>query len=292
MITSMIGDIVAFFSLLRETIRLLKRVVSSIRELQSFEIDRLVEEINAGNLNYGDKVTVTGIFSEFVPIARKLMIPVEGSIVPFDPLPCRPFSIDGYYCASLQDFDSKFAADPGGFPLFFKDNTPRPILSTLSGLTVEIKGTLMSVQPAWKRLLDLKKPACINVQNIEIVGAEKLSFGIVLWAIARAKKDFLKPHEGSILHTDRFWWFTDRLGVSSRYLFMSGGPSKIRHGNMNEQFDTIHDFYGVNLLDEEEYDAHRSALEKRVGRRRIDAQFDMTTLPPENIRWLRKSVGF
>lgn len=205
MTASMIRDIVTFFSLLRETIRLLKRVIVSIRELQSFEIDRLVEEINAGNLNYGDKVMVTGIFSDFVPVARKLMMPVEDITVPFDPLPCRPFSIDGYHLASLQGFNSKFAADPKGFPLFFKDNTPRPILPILSGLTVSVKGTLMSIPSTWKRLLDLKRPACINAQNIELVGAEKLSFGTILWVLARTNKAFLKPYEGTILHSDRFW---------------------------------------------------------------------------------------
>ena len=66
---------------------------------------------------------------------------------------------------------------------------------------------------------------------------------------------------------------------------------KIRHGNVNEEFDTIHDFHGVNLLNEEEYEAHKSALEKRVGRRKIDAQFDMTTLPLENTKWLRERIG-
>lgn len=291
MTSSMIRDIVAFFSLLRETIRLLKRVIVSIRELQSFEIDRLMEEINAGNLNYGDKVTVTGIFSDFVPVARNLMMSVQEFVVPFDPLPCKPFSIDGYHCASIQSFDSKIAADPKGFPLFFRDNTPRPILPILSGLTVQVKGTLMSIPSTWKRFLDLQRPVCIDAQNIELVGVEQPSFGTILWALVRARKAFGEPNEGIILSSDRFWWYTYRLGASNRYLFMEGGTHRIRHGELNEEFDTISEFYGVNLLDEEEFRKHKSALDTRIGRRKIDAQFDMTTLPPRQTRWLRKRIG-
>jgi len=291
MTIGLISDIVGFFSLLLKTISFLERAVSAIRGLQSFEINRLIEEINAGNLNYGDKVTVNGIFSDFLPIARKLMIPIEDTGTLLDVLPCRPFSINGYHCATLQNFESEFAGDPESLPMFFKDNTPRPIMRIFSGLTVEIKGTLMSIPSTWNRLLNLKKPVCINAESIEIIGAEKVAFGTFLWALGESKESFLEPSEGQILSRDDFWSYTNRLGASNRYLFVNGGISKIRHGNVNEKFDTIHDFYGVNILDEGEYEKCRSYLEARTKRLKIMIQSDMTTLPIEQTEWLRKKIG-
>ena len=291
MTSDLIREIVDFFSLLMETIRVLSRVITSLRQFQSFEIDRLIDEINVGNLNYGDKVVVNGVFSDFLPVARGLIIPIEDSSALLDLLPCRPFSISGYYCAALQSYDSKFAADPEGFPLFYKDNTPRPIVPILSGLTVEVKGTLMSIPSTWNKLLDLKKPVCINVDSIEIIGAEKATFGTFLWALGKSKKDFLKPSEGVILQSDKFWWYRNRLGASNKYLIVNGGIRKVRHGDVNEKFDTIHDFYGVNLLDEADFEIRRSALEAQTRQLKISAQFDMTALSVEQTKWLRKKIG-
>jgi len=289
--TSLINSIIAFFSLLKETIQLLQRSLIFVRELQTFEINELIEEINAGNLRYGDKVTITGIFSDLVPVARKLMIPIQDASVFLDSLPCRPFSINGYYCGSIQNFDSKFAADPKGFPIFYKDNTPRPIMDDFSGFTMEIKGTLASIPFAWKRLLDLERPFCINTESIELAGAEKATFGTILWALAKTKKTISKPSEGFILHSDYFWTWVSRIGTSNRYFFVNGGACKIRHGCVNEEFDTIHDFYGINLLDEEEYNAYRHFLEAQTRNWDVEAVFDMTMLSSERISWLKKRIG-
>jgi hypothetical protein len=291
MTIGLISDIVAFFSLLVKTISVLGRVVTSISGLRSFEIDRLIEEIAIGNLNYGDKVTVSGIFSDFLPITRKLMIPVEDANALVDILPCKPFSINGNYCAALQSFSSKFVSDPNALPIFYKDNTPRPIIQPLSGLSVEIKGTLMSIPSTWSRLLDSKKPICINADSMEMIGAERVTFGTNIWAIVESRKAFLKPFEGRILSGESFWWYTNRMGASNRYLFMNGGVHKRRHGNVNEKFDTICDFYGINILDEQEYEMGKSALEAKTRHRKIIGQYDMAVVPVEQTEWLRKKIG-
>jgi len=280
-------DIASFFSLLSSTVKLLRDGTRVLRGTRSLELHELTEEIANGNLEFGTKVVVNAVFSDFVPIARHLAIPARGMVIPLDPLPCRPFPIHGFYCASVQPLDSKCAGATNGFPIFYNDKTRRPIVPLLSGLTVEVRGTLMSIPNEWSQLLELQKPACLEVDSIEIIGSELPYFGLIPWAIAKLKVSGPRG-QGQIIQSNGFWSYTSHLS-SDTYLLMSGSGPTISHGKSNEHWDTVYEFCGINLLDEEKLKAHTGWVSRKDAD--IIAHFDMQTLSSTETQWLKQRIG-
>ena len=153
---------------------------------------------------------------------------------------------------------------------------------------MDIKGTITSIPFAWKNLLDSKKPLGIKVDGIELIGSEKLTFGMLLWALGTPKGAFKKRSNGSIAFSDSYWTLVDKSKDSDQYFFLGGGAQKVRHGSFDEAFDTIYDFHGVNLLDEEAYEAIAKLVLMQAQNYSLQAQFDMNKLVPEQINWLKK----
>jgi hypothetical protein len=286
-----ISNIITFLSLIKETIKSLEQGFSFYKQQKLYEIDELIEQINMGHLKYGDSVAISGLFSDFVPAARKLIMPIQGNDLFFDPLPCRPFPINGYHCGLLQSFDSRFAADPSGLPLFYKDNTTRPIIDNYSGFNMEIKGTLTSIPFHWKNLLDLEKPFGIKVDSIELTGAEVPTFGCFLWAIGLKKADLPKPSEGIMISSNDFFSCVYRISNSKHCLFLNGGGQRILHGKEHDSFDTSIEYHGINLLNDKEYQSHVSFLKHATQNCVIEAEFDMNLLPPNRIAWIKRRIG-
>jgi hypothetical protein len=282
-----IRDIASFFSLLSNTVKLLRYGVKVLRETKSLELHELSEEIASGNLEFGTRIVVNAVFSDFVPIARHLAIPTQHMVVPLDPLPCRPFPIHGSYCASIQPLNSKCAGATNGFPIFYKDSTRRPVLPLLSGLTVEVKGTLTSIPNEWSQLLELRRPACLDVDSIEIIGSELQYFGLIPWAIAKLKVSG-RSGQGQLIHGAGSWTYSSHLTPDTYFLMCGSGPT-IRHGKSNESWDTVYEFCGINLMDEEKLKAHTGYVSRKDAD--IFAHFDMQTLSYAQTRWLRQKTG-
>ena len=146
----------------------------------------------------------------------------------------------------------------------------------------------MSIPGEWSQLLELKRPACLRADSIEITGVEKRYFGLIPWAIARLTTTPLHRGEGQIIHTKGFWSYNSMLTSDTRFS-MNGSGSSTRHGNPDEEWDTIREFRGVNLLNEEELKAHTNWLAAKAGN--VLAQFDMQALSPQQTKWLRYRIG-
>lgn len=205
-----IDDILAFFGGLKLTIEL-SHYIEKLTSKYSLEILELVDLAENAEIDYGSQVNVTGIYSDFVPISRYLTMDLE-RVGEFnvDPLPCKPFSVNGYYCSSLQHYSSEYAGDPNCVPIIFKDSTKRP-LSSLSGTTVEVKGKLISIPDIWKKFLDVDSPIGIEANSIEVIEDEKDSFGILLWKIINDKNVPLEVGGGQMISCSCFWSCNTRV---------------------------------------------------------------------------------
>ena len=284
-----IDDILAFFEGLKLTIEL-RHYIEKLTSKYSLEIQELMDLAENTEIDYGSQVNVTGIYSDFVPISRYLTMDLE-RVGEFnvDPLPCKPFSINGYYCSALQHYSSEYAGDPNCIPILFKDDTKRS-LSSLSGTTVEVKGKLISIPDIWKKFLDVDTPIGIEANSIEIIEDEKDSFGILLWKIINDEKAPLKVGGGQITFSSSIWSCNTRLD-SHKILCMNGGNAERRHGNNNEAHENILEFYLANILDEEEYNAVSEYLAVKFHDKKADVQYDMVKDPWGQSDWLKKEIG-
>ena len=119
-----IDDILAFFGGLKLTIEL-NHYINKLTSEYSLEIQELIDLAENAEIDYGSQVNVTGIYSDFVPISRYLTMDLGmGREFNIDPLPCKPFSIEGYYCSTLQHYSSEYAGDPNCIPIW-KGSTHR-----------------------------------------------------------------------------------------------------------------------------------------------------------------------
>jgi hypothetical protein len=288
---SVISDILTFFEALKLTLTSYLSI-KAILSKTSLEIHELVDQIDHGQIDFGSKITVTGIYSDFVPVSRHIIFDLEKYKynLPIDPLPCRPFSIKGYYCSSLQFYDSEYAGNPECIPIFFKVDTKRPIISYLSGTTVEIEGKLISIPDIWKKFLDTDAPAGILAKSIDLIGAEKNSFGVLPWKIVRDEKSALKMMGGQLISCDIFWSLNEKID-NQRILCLNGGQADFRLGNVNEEYENVQDLYLVNILDEDELKSASEYLSIKFGTSKVDAQWDMVKTPYNQTNWLREKIG-
>ncbi len=288
---SVITDILAFFTLLKLTIDSLLSIKEILSE-STLEIQELVDQIKNAQIDYGSKINVTGIYSDFVPVSRHLIIDLAEykNCLPIDPIPCRPFSIEGYYCSSIQYYKSEYAGDPECIPVFFKVDTKRPTIPYLSGTTVEIKGKLISIPYIWKKNLDVDAPAGILAKSIDLIGAEKNSFGVLHWKVVRDKNNVLKNGGGQILSSDIFWSFNERID-NQRIFCLNGGKTEFCQGNTDEEYENVYEFYLVNILDEDELKSASEYLSSKFGSSKVDAQWDMVKNPYNQTNWLKQKLG-
>jgi hypothetical protein len=288
---SVISDILTFFEALKLTIG----SYLSIKEIlsqSSLEIQELVDRIENGQIDYGSKINVTGIYSDFVPVSRHLIVDLEKYkyTLPIDPIPCRPFSIEGYYCSSIQYYKSEYAGDPECIPVFFKVDTKRPTIPYLSGTTVEIKGKLISIPDIWKKFLDVDASAGILAKSIDLIGAEKNSFGVLPWKVVRDEHNIFKNFGGQIVSSYTFWSFTERID-NQRILCLNGGKTEFRQGNTDEEYENVHELYLVNILDEDELKSTSEYLSSKFGSSKVDAQWNMVKNPYNQTNWLKQKLG-
>lgn len=284
-----IDDILAFFGGLKLTIEL-SQYIEKLTSKYSLEMLELMDLAENAEIDYGSQVNVTGIYSDFVPISRDLTMDLE-RVGEFnvDPLPCKPFPINGYYCSALQHYSSEYAGDPNCVPIIFKDSTKRP-LSSLSGTTVEVKGKLISIPGIWKKFLDVDIPIGIEANSIEIIEDEKDSFGILLWKIINDENAPLEVGGGQMTFSSSIWSCNTRLD-SRKILCMNGGNAERRHGNNDEDYENILEFYLANILDEEEYNAVSEYLAAKFQDKKADIQYDMVKDPWGQSDWLKKKIG-
>ncbi|MEE8167730.1 MAG: hypothetical protein V3T58_02515 [Candidatus Hydrothermarchaeales archaeon] len=291
---TVIGGILKFFRILKDTIDILNLVPEKDKSV-SFEFPELLESINQNEIDYGAIVTVTGIYSDFLPISRNITLDTKlekiSAPLMIDPLPCKPFSINDTYCSSLQDFNSEFAGDPNCIPLFFQHETKRPMIKYFSGTTVEIRGKIVSISESWKRFLDTDVLAGIKVDSIDIVGLEKNHFGVLPWKIVNSPDwPSYRVGEGHILGADFFWSSNYRID-KNKVMCINGGKMEVVHGERNEPYETIENLYLVNLLDENQLEGASQYLSAKFKPKKADVQWDMVRDPKSQTNWLKNQIG-
>lgn len=289
----MIGldDVIQFYSAYKMAVETLTKA-RGIIDAQTIHVGDFFSSIERSDLEYGTDIQIQGVFSDFVPIAREMVFDIPEYAVDFevDPLPCKPFPIQGYRCGSLQHGSSSFAGHPKCIPVFYEIDTRRPIDEYLSGYHAIISGKLVSLPDKWGKFLDIETPVGIKANSIEIQNSRRSDVGIYLWKIVKdSDRGDLKPGEGFILTTGVNW--QGNFSISDdRILCMIGGKSRLRHGDSNEDDENIQELYLANLAEEETFKSHSNYYNSLFPESPIDAQWDMSVQEPNQTKWLRNQL--
>lgn len=99
------------FQILEITIKSI-RAVSKIRKVipREYTITEIKEDLQNGELHFGDKITVLGTFSEYLPFIDPKFLLKKGILFPKNlPRTARIEAINDIYCGALFPLDQKDA---------------------------------------------------------------------------------------------------------------------------------------------------------------------------------------
>lgn len=289
-----LDDALAFYQAYKATVDTLSKL-KSVYASRIVSIESLQQAIQQSVVDFGDEIRVTGVFSDFVPIARDLAYESSLRNAPLilRSLPCRPFSIDDHYCAAIQSEDEIIAGTINSIPIFYKDETPRPTYEYLSGSRVVVDGKLISLSEEWRQLLDLEVPIGIQVTNIEMTGDPVDELGLIFWKVVKDKGESgVDVGQGTIMmdRDEATLWMAWMRVDENRLLAVHGWGSNHRHGCINEDAEEVVELHATNIMDDALFDSQKNHMSDRLDKYPIDLGWDMRSNPSKYSEWIHQHL--
>ncbi|WP_336022462.1 hypothetical protein [Halobellus salinisoli] len=289
-----LDDALAFYQAYKATVDTLSKL-KSVYVSRIVSIDSLQQSIQQSEVDFGDEIRVSGIFSDFVPITRDLAYESSLRNAPLllGSLPCRPFSIDDHYCAAVQSEDEILAGTTNSIPIFYKDETPRPTYEYLSGYRVVVDGKLISLSEEWSQLLDLETPIGIQVTNIEIAGDPVDELGLIFWKVVKdegeSDVDVGRATLMMIREEAELWMSWMRVD-QNRLLAVHGWGSNHRHGCIDEDAEEVVELHATNIMHDDLFDSQKNHMNNRLDKYPLELGWDMRSNPSKYSDWIQQKL--
>lgn len=175
------------------TIKAIK-ALKKIRRIipKDYTITEIKDQLQSGELHFGDKITVLGTFSEYVPFIDPKYILKERSFPKFLPRTTRLEAIDDVYCGALFPLDQKDSFAEEVMPIFYDIDSK--MLEHSTGEMLETKCKITQVPEMYRNLInrneffafekedDVTVPFGLHVLDVEPYGLVD-SFKINTWLI-------------------------------------------------------------------------------------------------------------
>lgn len=286
-----IDDILTFYELYKATINTLD-VVSGLYSSRTTSLQSLQESIQEKSVDFGEEVRVSGIFSDFVPVARDLVYKNKNppATVFIESLPSIPFPLQDFHCGMLQKENAKYAGNTDGIPVFYEFDTSRPIHDYLTGKNVVISGRLVSLPDGWGNFLNLEAKVGIQAESIELVDQTKDEFGILFWKIVNHTENINEDEGAGLLMTvDDLWMQQMRIDEERLMIILAWG-NEWRHGENDETAEEIIELYWTNMFNQELVASQSKHLRNVFGNSPVDAGWDMTDSKVTYTDWLQNQL--
>ncbi len=194
---------------------------------KNVEFEEIKERIQNGDLRFGDKITVVGTYSEFVPFINMSQIVLntteKESYLP--PLPTfgtskiEPMQ-DEHVGALLNENSRGIYAGSESIPIFFSQKYSKNSIKTLNSITgdiIELEGVISPLPTVWKDIViasdffsvdrgdGFAHPFCLKVSDVDQYGIHLDEFRGDLWSLAHFKgapMDLARPDTLSFLEVE------------------------------------------------------------------------------------------